>query len=284
MSINFKFLFQQTGKLILFYIMELRGLYYQLPFNKNKIFSIEILPGYRIRYAGKGDIAQIIYKNQTLVKYKKSFEYSTLELFSNLIKKGDVIIDVGANSGLYSIFYSRLAGNEGKVYAFEPDPNTFLLLKENLQLNNCINVNTYNFALSNKESKIQMVSFNLEKINLKDNDSFKYIKEIPEDQVDNDKGYINAYRLDDLQEFQTLSKIDIIKIDVEGAELLVLEGSRDIILKHKPIIVFELSGQWTARFNYKPFQVLVFFNSLGYEMEEYEFQQWIARPVTGKPV
>lgn len=284
MSINFKFLFQQTGKLILYYIMELKGFYYQLPFNKNRVFSIKILPEYSIRYAAKGDIAQIIYKNQTLVKYKKSFEYSTLELFSALIKKGDVILDVGANSGLYSIFYSKLTGAEGKIYAFEPDPGTHSMLKKNLELNNCSNVKIYDFALSDKESKIEMMSYSIEEINLKENDSFKYIKEVPADKITTGAGYISAYRLDDIEEFRNLPRIDIIKIDVEGAELLVMEGSRKTILKYKPVIIFELSGRWTARFNYKPFQVLMLLNNLGYEMEEYEFQQWIARPAAGKPV
>jgi len=50
-------------------------------------------------------------------------------------------------------------------------------------------------------------------------------------------------------------------------------------LKHKPIIILELSGEWTSRFNYKPYQVLVFLNELGYEMEEYDFQQWVAKPI-----
>ena len=107
MAINFKLLYQQTGRLFLFYIMEIQGIYWRLSLNKKKIFSIKILPEHVIRYARKGDIAEIIYKNQILVNQKKSFEYSTLHLFSTILKKGDVIIDVGANSGLYSILYSK---------------------------------------------------------------------------------------------------------------------------------------------------------------------------------
>lgn len=279
MAINFKFLFQQTGKLLLFYIVELRGFYWSLPFNKNKIFSIKILPGYTIKYAAKGDIAEIIYKNEVLIKFKKSFEYSTLKLFSTILKQGDVIIDVGANSGLYSIFYSKLVGEEGKVHAFEPDSVTFSLLNENLKLNNCNNVVTYNFALSNKESRVEMVAFNPKNLKLKNADSFKYIQEVAADKLNWETDTIDAFKLDDLKEFNKADKIDCIKIDVEGAELLVLQGSENTILKHKPIIILELSGEWTKRFNYKPYQVLVFLNQLGYEMEEYDFQQWIARPV-----
>ncbi len=279
MAINFKLLFQQTGKLLLFYIMELRGFFWNLPFNKNKIFSIKILPGYTINYARKGDIAEIIYKTEVLVKYKKSFEYSTLRLFSTILKKGDVIIDVGANSGLYSIFYSKLIGNEGTVHAFEPDTTTFSLLLENLKLNGCNNVETYNFALSNKECSIEMVAFNPADIKLKNTDSFKYIKEVEAFDISQENNSMKAFRLDDVKELNTATKIDYIKIDVEGAELLVLQGSINTILKHKPTIIFELSGEWTNRFNYKPYQVLVLLNELGYQMDEYDFQQWIAKPV-----
>lgn len=279
MAINFKLLFQQTGKLFLFYVMELRGYYWNLPFNKNKVFLIKILPEYKIRYARKGDIAEIIYKTEVLVNLKKSFEYSTLQLFSTILKHGDVIIDIGANSGLYSIFYSKLVGDTGKVHALEPDSDTYSLLKENLKLNNCNNVLTYNFALSNKESRVEMVSFSHHDLKLQSGDSFKYIQEVAEEKINAGNNTMNAFRLDDLEEFNKASKIDYIKIDVEGAELLVLQGSINTILKHKPIIIFELSGEWTNRFNYKPYEVLVFLNELSYEMEEYDFQQWIAKPV-----
>lgn len=278
MAINFKLLYEQTGKLFLFYLMEFRGLYWGLPFNRNKVFSIKILPGYTIRYAGKGDIAQIIYKTEVLVGFKKSFEYSTLQLFTEIIKPGDVIIDVGANSGLYSILYSKLVGNQGKVHAFEPDKATFSLLTENIKLNNCNNVATHNFALSNKESRIEMVAYNPENLKLKDGDSFKYMQEVSGDTAKDTENLMHSCKMDDFKKLCIEDKIDFLKIDVEGAELLVLQGSVETILKYKPTIIFELSGKWTKRFNYKPYQVFVFLNELGYEMEEYDFEQWIATP------
>lgn len=278
MAVNFKLLFEQTGKLVLVYLMELRGLYWQLSFNKNKIFSIKILPGHTIKLARKGDIAQIVYKNEVLVKYEKSFEYSTLKLFSQIVKPGDIIIDAGANAGLYSIFYSKLVGKQGRVYAFEPDLKTYSLLKENLQLNNCTNVTTFNAALSNKEGFVEMVAYNPDSLKIKDGDAFKYMQDVADVHADVKPGFVNAYKLDDTKELNTLAKIDFIKIDVEGAELLVLEGAVQTILKYKPVIIFELSGNWAKRFNYKPYQVILLLNDLGYEMEEYDLEQWIAKP------
>ena len=278
MAINFKLLFQQTGKLLMFYVMELRGFYWNLPFNKNRIFSIKIFPGHIIKYARKGDIAEIIYKNEILIKYKKSFEYSSFQLFSTLLERGSIVLDVGANSGIYSIFYSRLVGDKGRIYAFEPDTSNYFLLQENLKLNNCNNVRAYNFALSNKESIVEMISYNPADLNLKlQGDSFKYMKEVSD--ITEPLHRTKAYKLDDLDEIKNISKIDFIKIDVEGAELLVLQGSINTIKKHKPVIIFELLGEWTIRFNYRPYEVLFLLNELNYEMEEYDFQQWIARPI-----
>jgi len=258
--------------------MELRGFYWNLPFNKNRIFSIKIFPGHIIKYARKGDIAEIIYKNEILIKYKKSFEYSSFQLFSTLLERGSIILDVGANSGVYSIFYSRLVGDKGRIYAFEPDTSNYFLLQENLKLNNCNNVRAYNFALSNKESIVEMISYNPADLNLKlQGDSFKYMKEVSD--ITEPLHRTKAYKLDDLDEIKNISKIDFIKIDVEGAELLVLQGSINTIKKHKPVIIFELLGEWTIRFNYRPYEVLILLNELNYEMEEYDFQQWIARPI-----
>lgn len=279
MKNHLKFLLQQTGKLILIYLMELKYFFYQIVVTKRKCISIKIFPGHTIKYAPQGDIAEIIYKNQPLVKYQKSFEYSTLSIFNINIKKGSFVIDVGANSGLHSIFFSKLVGKEGKVYSFEPDQTTFSLLKRNLAFNNCENVACYNCALSNKETTIKMIGVNTDSVRLKEGDSFKYMQEALSES-DEQERLINAYKLDDIADLKKANKIDFIKVDVEGAELLVLQGGINTIAKHKPTIVFELSGEWSKRFGYKPYQLLALIKELGYEMDEYDFQQWIAYPVS----
>ncbi len=277
MAVNFKLLFQQTGKLALFYLAEIRGVYYNL--SGKKAHQVKILPGYKITYAAKGDISEILYKHEVMLKYQKSFEYSTLKLFEELLNPGDVVLDIGANSGLYSIFYSQLVGESGKVFSFEPDAATFKILQENIELNNCQNIQAFNFALSDKECFIEMVDYEPPDLKLAETDSFKYIREISEDEKGKVQTGIKAFPLDELSSLAHLEKVDVIKIDVEGAELLVLQGAKNLLKKHKPIIVFELSTEWARRFNYKPYEALVLLHELGFEMEEYDLQQWIARPL-----
>jgi FkbM family methyltransferase len=257
--------------------MELRGFYWRLPFNKSRVFTMKIFPGYTIKYCRSGDIGELLYKHEFLVGRKKSFEYPSMELFSSMIKRGDIILDVGANTGLYSVFYSKLAGETGKVFAFEPDAETYKILLKNLKLNNCTNVVPFNYALSDKECIIEMVSELANDAHLKTGDAFKYMKESNNiSPVSPGKNSMKAICLDSLEEIKNLEKINFIKIDVEGAELLVLRGAKQTLQKHKPKIVFELSGQLTRRFDYKPFQVLLLLHELNYSMDEYDPQQWLA--------
>lgn len=284
MSLSGNFLWKQTRRLFSIYYMELRGFYWRLPFNKSKVFTIKIFPGYEIKYLRSGDIGEIIYKYEFLVDRKKSFEYQTMELFASLIKPGDVILDIGANTGLYSIFYSKLVGENGKIFAFEPDTETYQIFLNNLKLNNCINVIPFNFALSDKESEIEMVSERTNDANLKSGDAFRYIKEISDHTSSSTSNTMKAFRLDDLDQIKKAGKINLIKVDVEGAELLVFAGAKQTLQNHNPAIIFELNGQLTRRFDYKPVQVLLFLNELGYSLEEYDSQQWLASHPKLKPL
>ena len=69
-------------------------------------------------------------------------------------KKNDIVIDVGANTGYYSLRLSSLVGENGKVIAIEPDPQTFNSLTKNCELNNISNVDTHNIAISDSNEEI----------------------------------------------------------------------------------------------------------------------------------
>jgi len=69
------------------------------------------------------------------------------------LRKGDIFIDVGANIGLMSIFASKVLGNKGLVYSFEPEPGTFSILKKNIEINLIRNIRIYNIGLGEKRNK-----------------------------------------------------------------------------------------------------------------------------------
>lgn len=81
------------------------------------------------------------------------FEKFETQVMEKIIKKGDIVIDCGANIGYYSLLFSKLVGESGKVFAFEPEPTNFFLLQKNLKENNITNVKALNLAVSDKEGE-----------------------------------------------------------------------------------------------------------------------------------
>jgi len=139
------------------------------------------------------------------------------KFFQSIIRPGMVVADVGANIGWYTTMASKLIGDQGKVFAFEPDLENFRLLCKNISANQCNNVETFNWAVSDKTGETQL--FFCEE-NRGDHRIYK-----------SDKGRrkigIHATSLDDF--FKNSPRVDIIKIDVQGAERLVLCGMKKII-------------------------------------------------------
>jgi FkbM family methyltransferase len=199
------------------------------------------------------------YKDLSLTTFDESLflEYF-FEYFKNYNKKIN-IIDCGANIGSYSIFFSKFINCE-KIYSFEPHNEVYKYLKENINLNNCKNINTYNFGLSNSKRKINLIS------HIPGNKGAFWFWYSDEDhKTPNEIGYkehesiknsnIISYSFP-LDNFN-FKNIDFIKIDVEGMEIEVLNGASMLIEKYKPLLYVEGSKKtfdkienWIIKNNY----------------------------------
>ena len=150
--------------------------------------------GYRIRYNDPHDIAAII-------------ECYVLNVYRiQKIKRGSVVLDIGAGIGEFAILASKKVGKEGKVIAIEPSPYDFKTLKDNIEENGCSNVVPINSAVSDKKERL-LLKF---------------------------KG--REFEADAETLSNILSKLDIavnsvnyVKMDIEGGERLVIPSSADII-------------------------------------------------------
>ena len=137
-------------------------------------------------------------------------------------KKGDVVLDVGAHYGFYSLLASCLVGVKGCVLAFEPHLHNYRRLAANLRLNGIKNVKAFNLALGEFNGRAKLYT---------DGESGAYstfFKRGARYQK------VRMVRLDTVATQMGLEKLDLIKIDIEGAELSVLEGARETIQKFKP--------------------------------------------------
>ena len=184
-------------------------------------------------------------------------------------KQGDIVVDVGAHIGRYTIIASKRVGENGKVIAIEAHPGNYEMLNRNIELNGLTNITTLNYAVYSKETKIKlyvpdeelgytmhhsiMFSYLSPKYSLKGKENEKFIE-------------VNANTLDNLLQQNGISQeVNWIKIDVEGAEFEVLKGATDILYKSKDIsLLIEVHNPYDTN-HYK--QIIDFLKSYNFKTE-----------------
>ena len=156
-----------------------------------------------------------------------SWEELTTEMFKKVLKEGDVVVDLGANIGYFTLLAARLVGKKGKVYAFEPESINYSLLLKNIELNGYDNVVAVQKAVSDVNGKAR---FFLDK-----NDTGAHTLYQPSDRGD----YIEVKSVT-MDEFFKDKKypINVIKMDVEGAEMAAFSGMGRIIRENKNLKMF----------------------------------------------
>ena len=164
--------------------------------------------------------------------YNNDYEKETFEFFKSEIKKGNTILDIGAHIGLYAAPLSSLTGELGKVYCFEPTPETFKVLSKTVKINKLTNVKCINAAVTETTGKI---NFNLTSLDGKGSNA----NSIVETERTKNSVEVHAYSIDDFR-LQNKLKIDVLKIDVEGAELNALKGAQKTFIEDRPLGILAL--------------------------------------------
>ena len=155
-------------------------------------------------------------------------------------KEGDIVVDIGAHIGLYTIISSKRVGANGKVVAIEAHPGNFEMLNSNIKLNQLTNVIPLNYAVYSKETKIKLYLPEVES-------GFTKYNTIMPNWINTQEKFVevNANTLDYLLQLNEIRQEEVnwIKIDVEGAEFEVLKGATNVLSKSKDIaILMELHG------------------------------------------
>jgi len=161
-------------------------------------------------------------------------------------KVGDLVVDVGANIGEYAIWAAKVAGPQGRVIAFEPNPHAISLLRRNVTLNGLKNVTIITKAVHAKKGTVKIYTCP----ETTSSDSVLPISK---------QSYMTkAMTLDSALSQER--RIDLIKMDIEGAEYLALQGAHQVLRKKKPRIIVELHT--------RPIQkhVLTLLKSFGYHI------------------
>lgn len=168
-----------------------------------------------------------------------SWERKYMEIFCQKIKEGDVVVDVGAYIGVFSLLASERVGNKGCVYAFEPVPRNYERLMRNLKVNQVKNVKAYNLGLSDKN---ETLSFSVPRENPAESSLAGSWTELTKG-IKLNKDMIKAKLIpfDQFCEDEGLNEVNIVKIDVDGAELKVLKGMRNVLTNSECELFVEIT-------------------------------------------
>jgi FkbM family methyltransferase len=184
------------------------------------------------------------------------WEETETRLFSSFVKKGMTVVDVGANVGYYTLLAARLVGENGKVFAFEPGPDNLALLKQNVKENGYKNVVLVQKAVSDKTATARLLI----------------------DRSSSGGHSLSAFRDSaDFVDVETVSldeyfagrseRIDVLKIDAEGAEMAILNGMHRLLERNPDVtLLTEFFPRAIRAFGYPPEEYVRRLGAYGFEI------------------
>jgi len=170
---------------------------------------------------------------------KGVYEPFETEFLKELLKENMTVVNIGANIGYYTLIAANRVGPNGKVYAFEPEPQNYKLLVRNIEENGYKNISPIQVAVSDKKGTLKLF---LDKSNLGDHS-------LAEQNIVEKNGSveIETNSLDNFfEEYNKDFKVDLIQMDVQGAEGLILDGAKKIIGSNNLKIIMEF---WPSGLN-----------------------------------
>jgi FkbM family methyltransferase len=165
----------------------------------------------------------------------KTHEPLSTQILKKLLKSGMICIDIGANIGYYALLERKIVGEKGKVIAIEPSPINFYYLRKNLALNKFNDVEVFNYAISNFDGECFFLHdkyhSNLSRV-VSNKDVGKYCGA--------QLFKVRCKSLDSFLKEYPLKRIDLIRMDVEGHEVEVINGAYQTLKTYNPVLFIEI--------------------------------------------
>lgn len=189
-----------------------------------------------------------------LYAFRENYE-PELSYLKRVLSPGKTFIDVGACYGIYTLLASRMVGPTGSVFSLEPSPRAFSVLLGNININRLKNVHALPLALSEKAGRARL--FRHPNVGC---DSFGKDQSFTAGAED-----VSTDCLDNILQQARVKRVDLIKMDVQGAEELVLRGASNAIASMHPTIILEIWPPGPPLLGLSPFGAWELLDSLGYE-------------------
>jgi FkbM family methyltransferase len=205
-----------------------------------------------------------VYRSGYSQYWMGTYEKEVAELFAEYAKKSNVVYDLGANIGYYSLIAVKSVGGKGIVYAFEPFPQNTKILKQHKILNNADNLIIFESAVSDKTGKVSFSNSvnNVANTICSESPIFLEGKTIE----------VETVTLDNLLILKEIEPPQLIKIDVEGAEYKVLLGANSLIMDHRPVIFLSTHNCQVPGVHKKCIDLL---SNLGYKITYVNYRERI---------
>jgi FkbM family methyltransferase len=213
----------------------------------------------------ENDIKLQLYKDSILCRLIYfGFEEKEITFIKRFLKNGDVLLDIGSNIGLFSLYASQIVGNEGQIYAIEPTPETFKRLEGNINLNLFKNIRTFNIGLSNEKATLK---FNISNDGHDAWNSFAKLNELE----NSSSVEVEVTTLDSFLNENNIIHIDLVKLDVEGWEKFVLQGGKELITKSSsPVFMIEFTEENAFAAGYYCGEIYDVMKKYGYQWYTYD--------------
>ena len=195
-----------------------------------------------------------------LIYYLGTSEIATRDLLNQLVKPGMTVVDVGAHLGEFALRAARLTGTKGMVYAFEPQPEIVAFLEHNIQINSCTNVKAEKVALGENDGQVE---FEI----TREPSTSSLAASQPRGTIS--RIVVETRSLDSFLQEVKQTRVDFMKVDVEGAEFLVFRGAENLLSQpadDAPVILFEYAPDNYQRFGFESEEVLQWLESKGYKL------------------
>ncbi len=222
---------------------------YNLLFKNNLYLDHKIDSEVTIRLYKDSILSKIIYDG---------FEQEEFSFVKNILKEGDIFIDVGANIGLFSLIASKYVGKSGKIIAFEPAPVIYQRMLENCTVNQIENIDARNIGLSNEQGQL------IFHVSENGHDAWNSFAPSADTKLQKQISVAVStldYELKDIDK----AKVKLVKIDVEGWEKFVLAGGQQFFRDFSPIVMLEFTDENTINAGYSARDLYDIMVSYGYE-------------------
>ena len=191
------------------------------------------------------------------ISHYGTYEELESKIMEEKIEMGNIVVDVGANIGLHTLNMARIVGKTGQVFAFEPDPSNFKILKKNVKINNYRNIILEQKAVGDKHGRTTLYQ----------SDHPGKHRIFPQTEQAKSQVQVELTNLDNYFDSDMIDKINFIKIDVEGLEFSVLKGMKNILKNSKKIkILFEFMPENTMEAGFTPIELLNYLTSNNFKL------------------